>query len=256
MLDDMKRIGHKGAHTIEAGNTIASFEVARDLGVDMIEFDVLRHPYNMRGGPQHGQLVIAHDPHDAGEREDTTLLTLEAALDHLAAPGFTHIGLDVDMKHRGYELELIDALRERDLIHRTTITTMHVESLALIREHVPRADGPRLGITIPKVSRDYLAMPSFVRPLLWAGIAEHRLRQPARVAGMLERGEIEAVMAFHAVVTPRLVKAVHDAGGELYSWTVDDAHTIIKLADMGVDGIVSNDPRLFDDALEVIAATA
>src|SRR3954462_10929053 len=104
MLGDMKRIGHKGAHTIEAGNTIASFEVARDLAVDMIEFDVLRHPYEMRGGPQHGQLVIAHDPHDAAAREDTTLLTLEAALDHLAAPEFMHIGLDVDMKHRGFEL--------------------------------------------------------------------------------------------------------------------------------------------------------
>jgi glycerophosphoryl diester phosphodiesterase len=47
---------------------------------------------------------------------------------------------------------------------------------------------------------------------------------------------------------------VHQAGGELYSWTVDDAHTIIKLSDMGVDGIVSNDPRLFDDALALAAA--
>jgi glycerophosphoryl diester phosphodiesterase len=248
----MKRIGHKGAHTIESGNTIASFEVARNLNVDMIEFDVLRHPYETRG-----PLVIAHDPHDAAAREDTTLLSLEAALDHLARAEFGAIGLDVDMKHRGFELELIDALGERELLERTTITTMHTESLALIREHAPRS-GPRarLGITIPKVSRDYLSMPSVVKPLLWTGIAKHRLSQPARVAGMLERGEIDAVMAFHALVTPRLVKSVHDAGGELYSWTVDDTPTIARLFGMGVDGVVSNDPRLFDEAAALAASAA
>ena len=78
---------------------------------------------------------------------------------------------------------------------------------------------------------------------------------------MLERGEIDAGHGLPRSRHPsRLVKAVHDAGGELYSWTVDDAHTIIKLSDMGVDGIVSNDPRLFDDALadqlDGVAATA
>jgi glycerophosphoryl diester phosphodiesterase len=238
----MKRIGHKGAHTIEAGNTIASFEVARDIGVDMIEFDIIRHPY------PGGALVVAHDPHDAGEREDTTLLTMEQALDHLAGERFAQIGLDVDMKHRGFEMELIDALAARDLLARTTITTMHHESLLLIREHAPKSGPrPRLGITIPKVSRDYLSMPSVVKPLLAAGIAKHRVSQPPRVAGMLERGEVDAVMAFYAVVTPRLVKSVHDAGGEIYAWTVDNTEEIAKLFEMGVDGVVSNDPRLFDE---------
>jgi len=46
-------------------------------------------------------------------------------------------------------------------------------------------------------------------------------------------------------VTPRLVKAVHGAGGELYVWTVDDARKIERFRAMGVDGIITNDPRLF-----------
>jgi glycerophosphoryl diester phosphodiesterase len=54
-------------------------------------------------------------------------------------------------------------------------------------------------------------------------------------------------MAFYALVSSRLVKSVHDAGGELYVWTVDDADEIDRLFDLGVDGIVSNDPRLFDE---------
>jgi glycerophosphoryl diester phosphodiesterase len=28
-------------------------------------------------------------------------------------------------------------------------------------------------------------------------------------------------------------------------WTVDDTRMIAKLSDMGVDGIITNDPRLF-----------
>lgn len=237
----MKRIGHKGAHTVEHGNTVASFNVARELGVDMIEFDIMRHPYEDR---ENGQLVIAHDPGDAAAREGTSLLTMEQGLDLLASTQFSEIDLDIDMKHRGFEMHVIDALESRDLMGRTMITTMHLESLRLIREHTRNV---KLGLTIPKVSRDWLSMPSVVKPILAAGIIEHRLRQPPRVGKLLEAKEIDAVMAFYAVVTPRLVKTVHDAGGELYSWTVDDRETIGKLFDMGVDGVVSNDPRLFDE---------
>ena len=240
----MKRIGHKGAHTIEHGNTAASFHAARGLGVDMIEFDIMRHPYEDRAA---GRLVMAHDPADAEARDGKTLLTMEAGLDVLASPEFSEIGLDVDMKHRGFELQVIDALRERELLGRTMITTMHTESLRLIHEHVKPGE-VKLGLTIPKVTKDWLNMSPVVKPLVAAGVIEHRLRQPARVAKLIESGEIQAVMAFYALVSSKLVKTVHDAGGELYVWTVDDASEIERLFAMGVDGIVSNDPRLFDEA--------
>jgi glycerophosphoryl diester phosphodiesterase len=41
------------------------------------------------------------------------------------------------------------------------------------------------------------------------------------------------------------VRAVAEGGGELYVWTVDDSARIAKLTAMGVDGIITNDPRLF-----------
>jgi glycerophosphoryl diester phosphodiesterase len=52
-------------------------------------------------------------------------------------------------------------------------------------------------------------------------------------------------MANWRLVTPRLVDAVHAAGGDLYAWTVDDAARIRTLAGLGVTGVISNDPRLF-----------
>jgi glycerophosphoryl diester phosphodiesterase len=42
------------------------------------------------------------------------------------------------------------------------------------------------------------------------------------------------------------VRAVHARGGEVYVWTVDEAKRIELLASMGVDGVITNDPRLFE----------
>jgi glycerophosphoryl diester phosphodiesterase len=41
------------------------------------------------------------------------------------------------------------------------------------------------------------------------------------------------------------VRAVREAGGELYAWTVDDAETIRRLERLGVSAVITNDPRLF-----------
>ena len=43
-------------------------------------------------------------------------------------------------------------------------------------------------------------------------------------------------MAHWLLVTPRLVRAVTDAGGELYVWTVDELPRIRELVALGVTG--------------------
>jgi glycerophosphoryl diester phosphodiesterase len=48
------------------------------------------------------------------------------------------------------------------------------------------------------------------------------------------------------VITARLVRACHRHGLELIAWTVDDLSRMRALAALGVDGICTNDPRLFD----------
>ena len=58
-------------------------------------------------------------------------------------------------------------------------------------------------------------------------------------------GAIDALMCHWALVTPRLARAVERAGGELYVWTVDTPQRIAWLEQLGVAGIITNDPRLF-----------
>jgi glycerophosphoryl diester phosphodiesterase len=228
-----RRVGHKGAAHIEPGNTLASFDAALRHGVDMIELDVLAE--NADGS---GRLLVAHDHHDIGAR---TPLTFHDALEHLAGEAFAGVELDVDVKLPGYELRVVDDLRNFDLVPRTLISGMFPEGLARIRAAEPAL---RLGWSVPRVRRDYTTDLLTAIPALTI-LTGYRATLPRRVRAALKEGRFDAIMAHWRVVSNALVRAVDDGGGELYVWTVDDARMIDKLTNMGVDGIITNDPRLF-----------
>jgi glycerophosphoryl diester phosphodiesterase len=231
-LPPLKRVGHKGADLVAPGNTFESFQAALDLRVDMIEFDVLRL--------RDGRLVLAHDPEDA---ESRTPPTLAEGLDHFAHDAYADTELDVDLKLPGYEREVVDGIRERGLSERTLISSQYVESLELIGQIAPEI---RRGWSVPKVRRDYMRSP--LAPLAYLVARVVRRRLPAQAARMIASGGAEALMSHFILVSPRLVDAVRGAGGQLYVWTVDDPKRIAWLEAIGVDGVITNDPRLFQPA--------
>lgn len=229
----VRRVGHKGAHALAHGNTSASFDEALRLEVDMIEFDVL--PEHEDGS---GELVLAHDFGDARARAP---MTLAEGLAHLASPVFAGIELDVDLKLPGYEERVVRALREHGLAERSLISTMEVGSLPVIRALAPEI---RLGWSVPKARRDYLANP-WTKTFAYGMVGVLRQTMPRQAAAAIRAGRIDAVMAHWSLVTPRFARTVAAAGGELFVWTVDDARRIAALEAMGVAGIITNDPRLF-----------
>jgi glycerophosphoryl diester phosphodiesterase len=224
------RVGHKGADHVAPGNTAASFDAALEHGVDTIEFDVLRN--------RHGRLVLAHDWEDADGRE---CLTLEEGLDHFAGEAYRDIELIVDLKQPGFEREVAEGLRERGLAERSLVSSHYLESLEAIASLAP---GLRRGWSVPKVRRDYtrtaLAPVAYLVALWW------RFRMPSRAAALIRSGGAEALMSHWLLTSRRLAEAVHAAGGQLYVWTVDDAARIASLEALGADGVITNDPRLFD----------
>ncbi|MBV9606171.1 MAG: glycerophosphodiester phosphodiesterase [Solirubrobacterales bacterium] len=227
----LRRVGHKGADLIAPGNTFASFDAAVGAGVDMIEFDVL--------GEEHGDaLILAHDWADAASREPHTL---DDALAYFASEAFAGVELDVDMKLPGYELHVLSALRESGLLERALISTQYEESLAVLRAAEPSV---RLGWSVPKLTRDPFRSPATRIPA-FVGLQVLRGLLPERAARAIRSGRCDALMAHWRLVTPRLVRRVREAGGELYVWTVDDAARLQALEAMGVTGVITNDPRLF-----------
>ena len=121
-----RRVGHKGAAHIEPGNTLASFDAALRHDVDMIELDVLSEHTDGSGS-----LLVAHDYEDMRSRVPAQPSRRRSSTSPgRASPG---IELDVDVKLPGYELRVLDALREFELIERTLISGMFTDGLAQIR---------------------------------------------------------------------------------------------------------------------------
>ena len=230
----LRRVGHKGAHTLSPGNRRASFDAALEHGVDMIEFDVLATDHRQA---RTCDLVLAHDyTEDLAQAH-----SLREGLEHLASPAFAGVDFDLDLKVPGCEERVVEALREFGLVERTLISTQYMRSLVEVRRLEPRL---RLGWSVPRVRKDYTQNRLYLLPAL--GVLQvMRRRLPRIAAGHIGAGRCDALMAHWRLVTPRLVDAVREARGELFVWTVDEAPLIRRLEAMGVTGIITNDPRLF-----------
>jgi len=228
-----RRIGHKGADAIATGNTPESFDAAVELGVDMIELDVLRG--------KEGRLIVAHDYHDALVRR---ALDLTEALDLFLEPPLDEVEIDCDLKLAGREAELIGALAGRGLLDRAMVSTQEINSLLKLRQLEPDL---RLGWTYPKTKRDWTQY-GWAQPALRAGISALRRRYPRLLAKRGPELRVQAVWVYHPLITARAIEAAREVSVELIAWTVDDAKRIGELIDMGVDGICTNDPRLFEVA--------
>jgi glycerophosphoryl diester phosphodiesterase len=210
-----ERIGHGGASALVRANTLASFDAAAGIGVDMIEFDVRAC---------RGELVLAHTMLHARQGQN---VRLRDALAHLSKRRFDGVGVNVDLKHSGIEPAVLDELRHAGLLGRALICSQVAAVLDRVRELEPRArTGVSVGGRLARASRR------------WGDWRRHVL------AGLAAR-RWDALMAQHKLIDVELLEDVVDRGGRLYAWTVNERPAIGALRQLGVHGIATADPRLF-----------
>ena len=123
------------------------------------------------------------------------------------------------------------------------ISTMEMHTLRRILELEPEL---RRGWTYPEGDQglDLEALGEAARcRSRWWGCAT---ACPGLAAEKLPKFGVAAMWVYHPLVSPRLARICKLAGVELIAWTVDDEPRMRKLVDAGVNGLCSNDPRLFD----------
>ncbi len=181
----------------------------------MVEFDVRAW---------RGELVLAHTILHARRGGN---VRFQDALRHLSSRQFSDIGLNVDVKHTGCELVVLDHLRGAGLLDRALISSQVVSVLDRVRAVEPRIrTGVSIGGRLPRLC--------------------HRLGDwRAHVLAGLGSRRWDAVMAQHKLIDLSLLEDVVSRDGRLYAWTVNERTAIAGLRGLGVHGIATADPRLF-----------
>lgn len=220
-------IGHRGACAVAPENSLESLEAAVAAGADLVEFDV---------SPG---LRLAHSPREVSRGS----LALDRAL------AFLHehdIGVHLDVKLPGYEREVVDAVSAHALDGRALVSTALAgvaRTLARTAPSLPRAIG---------YPRDRYGLARFHWPdaVSRPGARALRTAMPLRIPSLLRRANANHLALHHTLCSPAAVAAAHRAGAAVLAWTVNDPEHVLRLASLGVDAIVSDDPAAARQALK------
>jgi len=226
-------IAHRGASAEAPENTMAAFDLAARQGADMIELDVLRSA--------DGVLVVFHD--DTTERWDgrprlaaaCTLAELQALdirgervptlAEVCAFARQQNMRLNVELKGAGFGADVARMLHAE-----------RIEELVLISSFVEPALH-EVAAASPRVPRAYLMGNDTWRP-------DVRLREAWPFGALQRTGSAAWHPAIDLPFVDQLIPRVRQAGYAVNVWTVDDPAVMRRLIALGVDGIITNVPKV------------
>ena len=232
----IKVIAHRGASAHAPENTLAAFQLALDQGADGIELDVMLS--------KDGQLIVIHDDRvdrttngtgkvaemylpelkvlDAGNGE--TLPTLPEVFDRFGGKFLINIEL------KNYS-SLFDRL---PVVVAEQVKAFRLTDSVIVSSFNP-FNLPRFYRRVPEVKRGLLTQPGKAR------------------SGLNNLFRFAALHPYYEDVDAALVQAEHARGRQVNVWTVDDPDEIRRLAGLGVDMLITNDPQRTREVLEASA---
>jgi glycerophosphoryl diester phosphodiesterase len=210
------RVAHRGMPRAARENTLPSFQLALDAGADGLELDVhatadgvvvIHHDERLAGGPAIDQLTLAQlREHEAAP--GVPIPTLAELCDLVAG----RASLFVELKGAGIEAQVLDVLGQYG-----GDAAIHSFDHAMIQRTRALDTGRRLGVLFDDAPADV------VRTMMATGATD--------------------VWPQWRLVTPALVAMVHEAGGRVIPWTVNDPARAQGLAALGVDALCGDDVR-------------
>ena len=227
MNRDMLVIGHRGAMGHETENTLASIQKAMDLGVDMIEIDVFKI--------KSGEIVVFHDErlerlsNAGGLIEEYNIFELRKVI----LEGNHKIPMLQDV------LKLIDHKVPLNIELKGADTSDRVN---FIIDYYIREKGWKLeDFVISSFNWEELeSMRSYNPEIAIAVLTEE---DPIKAIPTAKKLGAVAINPFYKTLNAETVKALHDEGFKVYTWTVNEPEDIEAMRSFKVDGIFTNFPE-------------
>ena len=203
-------LGHRGARRYAPENTLPAFDLALEHGCDGFEFDVRL--------TSDGRAIICHDPNLGSievARHTYTEIYPRAGnppcLEHVLARFASRAFLDIELKVAGLEDAVFTCLQES-----------------------PARRGYVVSSFFPDVVQAIAG-----RGLVTGFICDKR-RELARWTSLPG----EYVIPHYKLIDRPLIEDIHAGGRKVFTWTVNDERQMRRLAEWGVDGIISDDTAL------------
>lgn len=231
---------HRGNSGDFPENTLPAFQSGIEAGADWIELDILR--------TKDGKLVVLHDR--TTERVgDKNLSVAESTYEALQA-----VDVATDFRRRTnktiqdcppQKIPLLeDVLRLAMKQDRTRVSIQPkmkcvAEAVALIKSL-----GAERWVGFNDGNLQYMSEVKRLAPkipVFWDRGPDTHTDEDLRIAR--QRG-FESLVLHHSGVTPDKVQQIKAAGIEIGAWTVNDRSTMLKLLDMGVERLYTDEPRL------------
>ncbi|MBO8188027.1 glycerophosphodiester phosphodiesterase [Streptomyces spirodelae] len=252
-------VAHRGASAYAPENTLAAVDKAHELGIDWVENDVQR--------TKDGELVVIHDTTlsrttdvedrfpdrspwkvsdftlkemktlDAGSWFDPQfkgekIPTLGEYLDRLSRNGQELLlELKSPSAYPGIERETLGELRQKGWLDRR-----HIRS-RLIIQSFDKSSIQEVHQQNPEVKTGFLGTPKV-----------GDLKEYAKFTDQINPTYTDATKTYVDAV--HALKGPHHKTLEVFTWTVNDADTARKVADAGVDGIITNKPDVISNAVQ------
>lgn len=251
-------IAHRGDSKYFPENSLVAFDSAIKLGVDVIETDV--HISS------DGQIFVWHDENTfqldqskqpVSERSWADLKELDLGFLYVDKDGhrpfsskgiglvlfkdvlkkFPKTRFNVDLKDESRALVegFYSILESENAFDRVTVASFHSSNLKTIRAISPRV--------VTSYGR------SEVRRLVVLSKL-NLLRFVSKYIALPPVIQIPEVSGSTVVLTKYLIKVLHKRGVKVQVWTINDEEDMIRLYKMGVDGVMTDDPRLLLGVVE------
>ncbi|AJF06248.1 glycerophosphodiester phosphodiesterase [Geoalkalibacter subterraneus] len=242
--------GHRGDSAHYPENTLPAFQSAVDAGMAYLELDIWTS--------RDGRIVVHHDPdfsrlcgveHNVGDLSLEEIRSLDAGFNFCLGDGgqfpfrakgiriatleevlveFPQTRINIEIKQRDPPLEqsLVKLIHDCRAKQRVLIASEKDEVLQRVRPLCPEIP-TNLGYAETAGFFDWLQK-GCAEPFHTPGNA---LQIPSHYQGQ-------------PLVFPASVKAAHQLGLEVHVWTINAPDEMRTLLDCGVDGLMSDDPKL------------
>ena len=231
----MLKIAHRGASGLAPENTHAAFKKAIDSGMDMIELDLQLS--------KDGHFVICHD-FNLKRIAGVDALVSDLTLDELK-------GLDIgSWFDEAFSEERIMSLKE---VIKLTKDKIKLNLEYKIRNHNYEEVIARLVDLLVEFGVEEEVLISSFNHNVIKYLKEYKLNLEAAVlsyalavnpVALLVDAKADVLNAHYSLANQELVNEIQKAGYKINIWTVNQAELIEKFKSFGVDGIMTDYPKL------------